>query len=148
MGRGRPIDFKLSLAANLIHRCLVSQLSHELVSLNVNILLSWRCLWRLNVSGEELLSGLGSLLFQALGVVLALVCLEKLVRVCASWDNHGSVGASPEDTLIVHDILREVLLSGIVSIRVLVLVLLGNDAGMSRKALASLILLQHFLNFI
>ena len=137
MGRWRPVDFELSLAANLINRCLIGELGYELVGLNINVLLAWGRLGRFDISGEELLGGLGSLLLQPLWVVLALVGLKQLVRVRPSWDHHRCVGASSEDTLIVHDILWVVLLFGIVSVRVLVLVFLGNHARMGREALPS-----------
>ena len=137
MGRWRPVDFELSLATDLINRCLISELSNKLVRLNINVLLAWGSLRRFNVPGEELLGGLGSLLLQPLRVILALVGLEQLVRVRSSWDHHRCVGATSEDTFVVHDVLWVVLLAGIVSVRVLVLVLLGNDARMGREALPS-----------
>lgn len=95
------------------------------------------CLWRLHVTSEELLGSLGTLLLETLWVILAFVCLEQLVRICSSRDNHGSVSASPEHTLIMGDVLREVRFLVDPAIWVLILLFLGHDAGMGSKALAT-----------
>ena len=147
MWRRWPIDLELRLAANLIHWCLVSELSHELVRLNVDVLLALGSLRRFHISCEELFGSFGTLLLQSFGVILALVRLEELIGVGASRDNHGRVGASTEDTLVVHDVLGVVLLNIGPSVRVLVLVLLVDDARMGSEALAARVLRQHFLNF-
>ena len=91
MGGRWRIYLKLSLTANLVNRCLICELTHELVCLNVNVLFAWGCLGRLDVPSEELFSSFGSLLFEALRVILALVCLEKLVWVRACWNDHGGI---------------------------------------------------------
>ena len=149
MGSWRPVDFEFGLASNLVDRGLISELSDELVGLNIDILFAWGSLWCLDIACEELLSRLSSLLFEALGVVLALISLEELVRVGPCGDNHGCIGATSEHTLIIHDVLREVLLLRSVPIRVLILLLLRNDARVRSEALASRTtgLLHHFLNF-
>ena len=147
MRRRWPVHLELRLAADLIHRCLVSELSHELVRLNVDVLLALGSLRRFHISSEELFGSFGTLLLQSFGVILALVRLEELIGVGASRDNHGRVGASTEDTLVVHDVLGVVLLNIGPSVRVLVLVLLVDDARMGSEALAARVLRQHFLNF-
>ena len=76
MGSWRPVDLELCLGADFINWSLIGQLSNELVSLNVDILFAWGCLWGLNITSEELLSGFGSLLLEALRVVLAFVSLK------------------------------------------------------------------------
>ena len=146
MGRGRPVHLELGLAADLVDRGLIGELSYELICLNVDILLAWGRLWGLHIPGEELLCSFGSLLLQTLGVVFALVGLEKLVGVCASWDYHGGVGASAEHTLVMHDVLGEVLLSVSVSIRVLILLFLSDYSGVRGESLRATAgrLLHHF----
>ena len=137
MGCRWRIYLELGLASNLVNRCLISELSDKLVSLNVNVLFAWWGLGRLNIPCEELFSGLGSLLLEALRVVLAFVRLEKLVRVGSCRNDHGSVRASTEHTLVVHDVLREVLILISATIWVLVFLFLGYDAGMGCKTLPS-----------
>ena len=149
MRGGRSIDFELSLASDFVNRCFVCQLGHELICLNINVLLAWWRLWRLNIASEEFLSGLRSLLLKALRVVLALVCLEKLVGVGTGGNDHGGVGASTEHTLIVHDVLGEVRITTDLTIRVLVFLLLGDNSGVGSEALAARAarLLHHIFEF-
>lgn len=143
----RAIHLELSLATDLIDWSFVSELSNELVGLDVNVLLTWGSLWRLDIPGEELLGSLGSLLFEALRIILSLVCLEELIRVGSRGDDHGSIGASTEDTLVESDVLREVLLGMRTTVGILVLLLLGDDPGMCSEPLSASSatrLLQHF----
>ena len=143
----RAIHLELSLATDLIDWSFVSELSNELVGLNVNVLLTWGSLWRLDIPGEELLGSLGSLLFEALRIILSLVCLEELIRVGSRGDDHGSIGASTEDTLVESDVLRIVLLGMRTTVGILVLLLLGDDPGMCSEPLSASSatrLLQHF----
>ena len=143
----RAIHLELSLATDLIDWSFVSELSNELVGLNVNVLLTWGSLWRLDIPGEELLGSLGSLLFEALRIILSLVCLEELIRVGSRGDDHGSIGASTEDTLVESNVLRIVLLGMRTTVGILVLLLLGDDPGMCSEPLSASSatrLLQHF----
>ena len=143
----RAIHLELSLATDLIDWSFVSELSNELVGLDVNVLLTWGSLWRLDIPGEELLGSLGSLLFEALRIILSLVCLEELIRVGSRGDDHGSIGASTEDTLVESDVLREVLLGMRTTVGILVFLLLGDDPGMCSEPLSASSatrLLQHF----
>ena len=137
MRSGRPVDFELSLATDFIDRGLVGQLADELIGLDINVLFTWGCLGSLNITSEEFFSGLGPLLFETLRVVLSLVGLEELIRVSSCRNNHGGVGASAEDTLVIGDVLRVVLLGSCSTIRILILLFLSNDAGMGSEALAS-----------
>ena len=142
----RSLNFEFSLAANLIDRCLVSKLLYKLISLDVNILLAWGRLRCLNVSCEELLCSFGSLLFKTLRVIFSLVCLEKLIRVSSSGNDHSSVGASTEHALVKGNVLWEVLLGVSATVRILILLFLGDDTRMCREALPASAtgLLQHF----
>ena len=143
----RAIHLELSLATDLIDWSFVSELSNELVGLDVNVLLTWGSLWRLDIPGEELLGSLGSLLFEALRIILSLVCLEELIRVGSRGDDHGSIGASTEDTLVESDVLGEVLLGMRTTVGILVFLLLGDDPGMCSEPLSASSatrLLQHF----
>ena len=70
------VDLELRLNANLVAGRLVSELRNELVGLNVDVLLAWRCFRRLDVPSEEFFCGLRPLLLQALRIILSLVCLE------------------------------------------------------------------------
>ena len=143
----RAIHLELSLATDLIDWSFVSELSNELVGLDVDVLLTWGSLWRLDIPGEELLGSLGSLLFEALRIILSLVCLEELIRVGSRGDDHGSIGASTEDTLVESDVLREVLLGMRTTVGILVFLLLGDDPGMCSEPLSASSatrLLQHF----
>lgn len=124
MGRGRSVDFELCLAPDFIHWCLVGQFRHELIRLDIDVLLAWRCLWGLDVACEEFFGSLGSLLLETFWVVLAFVCLEKLVRVGAGRDDHRRVGAPSEHALVMHNVLRVVGILVNVSIGVLILLLL------------------------
>ena len=145
MRSGRPVYLELGLAPDLVDRGLVSELSHELVRLDVDVLLAWGRLRRFHVPSEELLRRLGSLLLKVLRVVLPLVRLEKLVWVGAGRNDHGGVGATPEDALVVHDVLGVVLLLVGPAIGVLILLLLSDDAGVGGETLATLRgLLHHF----
>ena len=146
----RPVDFEFSLASDFVNRGLISELSNELVSLNIDILFAWGRLRGLHVTSEELFGGLGSLLLEALRVILALVCLEELIGVGARGDDHRCIGTASEHTLVVHDVLGEVLLLRRVPIRVLILLFLRHYARVGREALTSSTtgLLHHFLNFI
>ena len=114
--------------------------------MNVDILLAWGRLRSLNVSREELLCCFGSLLLETLWIVLPLVGLEKLVRVSTSGDDHSGVCTSAEHALVKGNVLREVLLGVSATVRVLILLFLGDDAGMGREALpaSAARLLQHF----
>ena len=149
MRGGRSVDFELSLATDFVNGRLVGQLGHELISLNVDVLLAWRGLWRLDIASEEFLSGLRSLLLKALRVILALVRLEKLVGVGTGGNDHGGVGASTEHTLIVHDVLGVVRFTTDLTIRVLVFLLLGDDSRVGGEALAARAarLLHHIFEF-
>lgn len=129
------LHFEFSLAADLVDGSLISQLRDELVGLDVNVLLAWGRLRRFDISGEKLLSGLGALLFETLWVVFALVSLEQLVGVCASGDDHGGVSASSEDTLVIGDVLGEILLFISATIGVLILLLVVDNEGLGRKSL-------------
>lgn len=143
----RAIHLELSLATDLIDWSFVSELSNELVGLDVDVLLTWGSLWRLDIPGEELLGSLGSLLFEALRIILSLVCLEELIRVGSRGDDHGSIGASTEDTLVESDVLGEVLLGMRTTVGILVFLLLGDDPGMCSEPLSASSatrLLQHF----
>ena len=137
MRRGWPIDLELGLAADLIHRRLVGQLGHELVRLDVDVLLAFGCLRRFHIASEELFRSLGSLLLEPLWVILALIGLEQLIRVGARRDDHGSIRASTEHSLVVHDVLRIVLCGGCAAIWVLVLLLLSDDARMGSETLSA-----------
>ena len=152
MGSWGSIHFELCLTADLVYAGLVCELSNELVSLDVNILFAWGCFGRLHISCEKLFSSLGSLLLQTLGVILSLVSLEQLVGVCASWNDHGSISASAENTLIVCDILGEVFLGISSTIWILILLLLSYDSRMCSEPLSATCsatwLLQHFWIFI
>ena len=144
---GRRIHFELSLATDLVNGGFVGELSHELIGLDVDILLTWGSLWRLDIPSKELLGSLGSLLLQTFWIILSLVGLEKLIGVSARWDNHSCIGAAAENTLIERDVLWEVLLSIRPSVGILVLLLLGDDSGMCSKPLptcSTARLLQHF----
>jgi len=134
---GRLIDFKFGLAADLINRSLIGELSHELVSLDIDVLLAWGSLRCLNIASKEFLSCFGALLLKSLGVIFALVSLEQLVGIGASWDNHSGVGTATEYTLIICDVLREVSLLIDLAVWVLIFLLLRNNARMGRKALAT-----------
>ena len=143
----RAIHLELSLATDLIDWSFVSELSNELVGLDVNVLLTWGSLWRLDIPGEELLGSLGSLLFEALRIIHSLVCLEELIRVGSRGDDHGSIGASTEDSLIVSNILREIVFSlTATAIRVLVFSFTGDNARMRSETLTTVLvlLLEHF----
>ena len=146
MRRGRPVHFELRLATDLIDRSLVGELSYKLVRLNVDVLLAWGRLGSFHVACEELFSGLGSLLLEALRVVLALVGLEELVWVGARRDHHRGVGASAKHALVVHNVLGIVLIGACAAVGVLVLLLLSDYAGVRGEALATrtVRLLQHF----
>ncbi len=149
MRRWRPVDFEFCLASNFVNRGLISELRDKLVGLNIDILFAWGSFWRLHIASEELFSGLCTLLLEALGVILALVGLEKLVRVSSRGDHHRCIRAAPKHALVVHDVLREVRLFVRVAIGVLILLLLRHDARVCCEALASSTawLLHHFLNF-
>ena len=129
------LHFEFSLAADLVDGSLISQLRDELIGLDVNVLLAWGRLRRFDISGEKLLSGLGALLFETLWVVFALVSLEQLVGVSTSGDDHGSVSASSEDTLVIGDVLGEILLFISATIGVLILLLVVDNEGLGRKSL-------------
>ena len=147
MGCRRRIYLELSLAANLIDWSLVCKLSDKLVSLNINILFAWWRLRRFHVTSEELLRSFSSLLLQTLRIIFALVCLEELIWVGARWDDHGSIGAATENTLVIHDVLREVLILIGTTIRVLILLLLSDHTRVSSESLSASSatrLLQHF----
>lgn len=70
------VDFKFSLAANLVYGCLVGKLHDELVGLDIDVLLAWGRFGRLHIPSEKLLGSLGALLLQTLWIILALVSLE------------------------------------------------------------------------
>ena len=149
MGRWRPVDFEFCLASDFVNRGLISELSDKLVGLNIDILFAWGSFWRLHIASEELFRSLCTLLLEALGVIFALVGLEKLIRVSSRGDHHRCIRAAPKHTLVIHDVLREVCLFVRVTIWVLVLLLLRHDARVCCEALASSTagLLHHFLNF-
>ena len=105
--------------------------------MNIDVLLAGRRLWSLHIACEEFLSCLGTLLLQALGVVLPLVRLEELVGIGASGDDHRGISAATEDTLIESDVLWEVSLFIDPTIWVLVFLLLGHDTGMGCEALSA-----------
>jgi hypothetical protein len=67
--------------------------------------------------------------------------MEKLVGVRASRNNHGGVSASTEHTLIIHNIVRSVLFSTLMTIRVLVLGLGLHYTRSSCKTLWSTLLM-------
>ena len=145
---GLRVDFEFSLAANFVHWRFISELSYELISLDVDVLLAWRRLWSLHITGEEFFGCLSTLLLKALWVILLLVGLEELVRIGSSRDDHGSVGASTEHTLVKGDVLREVGLLINSTIWVLVFLLLRDDARVGSEALTcGSGLLHHFKSF-
>ena len=151
MGCWWRIYLKLSLTSDFVDGSLICELSHKLVSLNVDILFAWRCLRCLDIASEKLLCSFRSLLLEAFRVIFALVCLEELVWICASGDNHGSIRAPTENTFIIHDILRVVLIGVRATVRVLILLFLSDYARVCRETLpasSATRLLQHFLNFI
>lgn len=86
-------------------RRLVGELADKLVGLNVYVLLARHGFWSFDISGEELFSGLGPPLLNLLGVIRFFIGLKQLVGVGASWDHHGCVGGSTEDSFVKHDIL-------------------------------------------
>ena len=131
---GWSVDFEFGLASNFVHGGLIGQLRDELVSLDVDVLFAWWGLWSLHITSEELLGSLGSLLFEAFWVVLSFVCLEKLVWVSASWDHHCCIGGPTEHSFIVSNVLWEVAISISLTIRILILGFLGNDAWMGSEA--------------
>jgi hypothetical protein len=137
----RALDFESSLASDFVDRGLVSQLRDKLVGLDVDVLFTRRCFRSFNVTGEEFFSCLSALLFLLFRIVFSLVRMEELVGVRASRDNHGGVGASTEHTLIVHNIVRGVLLSAYMTIRILVLGLGLHYTGSSCKTLRSTLLM-------
>ena len=151
MGCWWRIYLELSLTSDFVNWRLICELGHKLVSLNIDILFAWRCLWCLDIASEKLLCSFRSLLLEALRVIFALICLEELVGVCASGDNHRGIGAPTENTFIIHDILREVLIGVCATVRVLILLFLSDYARVCRETLpasSATRLLQHFLNFI
>ena len=148
---GRSNDFVLCLAPDLIDWRFICELVYELVGLYINILLAWWSLRCLDVSSEELLGSLCSLLFQAFWVIFFLVSLEKLVWVSACRDHHGSIGATTENSLIVGNVLRVVFLLLAVPIGIFVFCFVGNNSRVGSKTLATLrrlLLGKHFEFFI
>lgn len=125
------------MATDLVDWCLISELSNELVSLDVDVLFAWGCFRRLNIAGEEFFRSLRTLLLQSLRIILPLVGLEELVRVGPSWDDHRCVSTSTEDSFVVGDVLREVGLVVDLTIRVLILLLLGDNARMGSEAFST-----------
>jgi hypothetical protein len=79
------------LAGDLVLGSLVSKLCNELVGLDVDVLFASWGFWCFDISCEEFFSGLGTLLFDSLGVILLFVGTEELVWVRARGDNHGSM---------------------------------------------------------
>lgn len=71
--------------------------------------------------------------------------MKQLVRVGARGNDHSSIGAAPEYTLVVHDVLRVILFMVGATVGVFVLVLMGHYSRVRRETVASLIL-QHSLN--
>ena len=119
-GRG-PLDFEGGLATNFVNGRFISQFRYKLVSLDINILLArWR-LGSLHVPGEELLSGLCTLLLHGFGVVFGLVGVKQFVGVGPGRDDHGGVSRSAVDTLVVHDVVGGVVLGRDMAVRVLIL---------------------------
>jgi hypothetical protein len=94
------------LTSDFVDWSFVSQLSHELVSLNINVLFSSRGFWSFHIAGEELFGSLGSFLLECLGIVLFLVGSEKLIWVRARWNDHCGVSGTSENSSVVHDVLR------------------------------------------
>lgn len=131
------MNLKFSLASNLIDRGFICQLSHELISLNVNILLSWRCFRRFDITSEKFFCRLRALLLKTLRIIFALICLKQLIRVCSRRYDHCSIGASSENSLIVHDVLRIILISVGSTIWILILLFLSNYARMRGKTLST-----------
>ena len=131
------MNLEFRLAADLVNGCLVGELGHELVCLDVDVLLAGWGLGSLHIASEEFFSSLGTLLLETLRVVLLLVRLEELVGVAAGRDDHGGVRASAEDALVKGDILREVSFLVDAAIRIFVLLLAGDDSGMGGEALAA-----------
>ena len=151
MGCWWRIYLKLSLTSDFVNWRLICELGHKLVSLYVDILFAWRCLRCLDIASEKLLGSFRSLLLEAFRVIFALICLEELVGICASGDNHRGIGAPTENTFIIHDILWEVLIGVRATVRVLILLFLSDYARVCRETLpasSATRLLQHFLNFI
>ena len=151
MGCGRSNDFVLCLAPNFVDRGFVGELVNKLVSLYVYILLAWGGLGGLDISGEELLGSLRSLLLQAFWVIFFLVSLEKLVWVSARWDHHGGIGATTENSFIVRNVLRVVFLLLPVSVGVFIFRFVGHHSRVGSKTLATfyrLLLGKHFEFFI
>ena len=147
MGSWWSVNFEFSLAPNLIDWSLIGELLHELVGLDIDILLAWWCLWCFDITSEELLSCFGSLLLQAFWVVLSLVCLEELVWISTSWDDHGGVGRSTEHSLIVCNVLWEVLFLPDLTIGILIFSFLWNNTGMGCETWRRPRLLRHHFLF-
>ena len=76
MRRRCVMNLEFRLAAYLVNGCLVGELGHELVCLDVDILLAGRGLGSLHIASEELFCCFCSLLFEAFWVILFLVSLE------------------------------------------------------------------------
>ena len=61
--------------------------------------------------------------------------MEKFVGVGSSRDDHGGVGASSHNTLVMGDVLGDILISVHLTIRILVLILGINYSRSSSKSL-------------
>ena len=147
MGCWWSVELVLGLASDFIDWGLVGELGDELVSLDVDVLLAWRCFRRFDISCEELLGGFCPLLFEAFWVVFALVGLEQLVGVRSCRDDHGGIGTSTEDSLVVGYVLRVVLFLLGSTVRILVLGFVRHNAWMCGEAggsILGLLLGKHF----
>ena len=69
------------------------------------------------------------------------VCLEKLIGVSASWDDHGGVGGPTEHTFVESDILGSVLGLG-TTVGVLIFVFRVDDTGRSTVEARALLLIH------
>jgi hypothetical protein len=135
------------LASNFINWSFIREFSNKLISLDVYVLLSWRCFGSLDVSCEKFFSSLRSFLLKSFGIVFLLVSFKKLVRIGARRNDHSSISRASEYSSVIHDVLRNKFTFLALSIK---LVLLVNYTGVStlETVLSSLLALHHFIQII
>ena len=151
MRSGRSHDFVFCLTSYLIDWGLIRQLIYKLIRLYIDVLFAWRCLWGLYIPSEELLCCFCSLLFEPFWVILFLVSLEELVGVSSSRNHHCSISASPENSLIVGNVLWIVLFFLCATIWIFIFGFVRYNSWMGSKALTTfswLLLGKHFEFFI
>lgn len=142
----RAVNFVFGLASDFINRSFICKLGDELVCLDIDIWFTWGSFRRFDISGEELLCCFSFLLLQLLWVVFLLVGLKQLVGVSARRNYHSCICWTSKDTFIIHDILRVIFFNLSFAIGILVLILMGDNSGMSSKAPLVLGLRKHSLN--